>query len=193
AGRIEKGQAQRCGGDLHLEIGGGQPRRLALHNLEGRGGAASLPHVPWAGLHPFVVQLHAHDAGRADGEGDTEAVIRTLDAGSDALEPRRAGGDAHELVRAGRMIPEARVSSIRPRSGGHGGSRLVTAGRVVYRAATSRIAARAEPTRGCPMSDRPIPGSGSDHLSRRTFLRAAGATGAAALSPAILRRRGEAP
>ncbi|HEX6774577.1 MAG TPA: ABC transporter substrate-binding protein, partial [Methylomirabilota bacterium] len=42
------------------------------------------------------------------------------------------------------------------------------------------------------MSDRPIPGSGSDHLSRRTFLRAAGATGAAALSPAILRRRAEA-
>jgi ABC-type transport system substrate-binding protein len=44
------------------------------------------------------------------------------------------------------------------------------------------------------MSDQPIPGPGSDHLSlsRRTFLRAAGATGAVALSPAVLRKRAEA-
>ena len=42
------------------------------------------------------------------------------------------------------------------------------------------------------MSDQPIAGPGSHHLSRRTFLRAAGATGAAALSPAILRKRAEA-
>ena len=42
------------------------------------------------------------------------------------------------------------------------------------------------------MSDQPIPGPASDHLSRRTFLRAAGATGAVALSPAVLRKRAEA-
>jgi len=42
------------------------------------------------------------------------------------------------------------------------------------------------------MSDQPVPGPGTDHLSRRTFLRAAGVTGAAALSPAVLRRRAEA-
>src|SRR5499427_9115632 len=48
-----------------------------------------------------------------------------------------------------------------------------------------------ERTRGCPMSE-PITGPGSDHLSRRTFLRAAGVTGAAALGPAVLRSRAEA-
>ncbi len=37
-----------------------------------------------------------------------------------------------------------------------------------------------------------ITGPGSDHLSRRTFLRAAGVTGAAALGPAVLRSRAEA-
>jgi len=42
------------------------------------------------------------------------------------------------------------------------------------------------------MSDQPIPGPGSDHLSRRTFLRAAGVTGAAALSPAVIRKAAEA-
>ena len=40
------------------------------------------------------------------------------------------------------------------------------------------------------MSDQPMPGRG--RLSRRTFLRAAGVTGAAALSPAVLRHRAEA-
>src|SRR6266568_4112651 len=77
-----------------------------------------------------------------------------------------------------------------PRSTPHGGPRLVSAPGVVYVAATSRIDARAEPTRGCPMSDRPILGRG--RLSRRTFLRAAGVTGAAALGPAVLRRHAEA-
>src|SRR5215470_17950484 len=48
-----------------------------------------------------------------------------------------------------------------------------------------------ERTRGCPMSES-ITGPGSDHLSRRTFLRAAGVTGAAALGPAVLRSRAEA-
>src|SRR5882724_11677200 len=77
-----------------------------------------------------------------------------------------------------------------PRSIRHGGARLVSAPGVVYVAATSRIDARAEPTRGCPMSDQPKLGRG--RLSRRTFLRAAGVTGAAALGPAVLRRRAEA-
>src|SRR6266702_5323181 len=77
-----------------------------------------------------------------------------------------------------------------PRSTPHGGARLVSAPGVVYVAATSRIDARAEPTRGYPMSDRPILGRG--RLSRRTFLRAAGVTGAAALGPAVLRRHAEA-
>ena len=42
------------------------------------------------------------------------------------------------------------------------------------------------------MSDRSRPGSASKHVSRRTFLRAAGVTGAAALSPAVIRRAAEA-
>src|SRR5258705_612056 len=42
------------------------------------------------------------------------------------------------------------------------------------------------------MSEQPITGPGRDQVSRRTFLRAAGVTGAAALSPGVLRRRAEA-
>src|SRR5262252_5871185 len=85
------------------------------------------------------------------------------------------------------MIPEACAT----RRGLHGHSRLVSARRVVYGAATSRADARVESTRGCPMSES-ITGAGSDHLSRRTFLRAAGVTGAAALGPAVLRSRAAA-
>src|SRR5215471_14863538 len=85
------------------------------------------------------------------------------------------------------MIPEACAT----RRGLHGHSRLVSARRVVYGAATSRADARVESTRGGPMSES-ITGAGSDHLSRRTFLRAAGVTGAAALGPAVLRSRAEA-
>src|SRR5215468_2320598 len=85
------------------------------------------------------------------------------------------------------MIPEACAT----RRGLHGHSRLVSARRVVYGAATSRADARVESTRGCAMSES-ITGAGSDHLSRRTFLRAAGVTGAAALGPAVLRSRAEA-
>src|SRR5262249_36750972 len=78
-----------------------------------------------------------------------------------------------------------------PREGLHGEARLVSARRVVYGAATSRTDARAESTRGCPMPES-MTGPGRDHLSRRTFLRAAGVTGAAALGPAVLRSRAEA-
>jgi len=42
------------------------------------------------------------------------------------------------------------------------------------------------------MSDQPVSGNGPDTLSRRTFLRAAGVAGGAALGPAVLRRKAEA-
>ena len=42
------------------------------------------------------------------------------------------------------------------------------------------------------MSDQSVPGPGQTRLSRRTFLRAAGATGAAVLGPAVMRKRAEA-
>jgi peptide/nickel transport system substrate-binding protein len=42
------------------------------------------------------------------------------------------------------------------------------------------------------MSDQPVSGNRPDTLSRRTFLRAAGVAGGAALGPAVLRRKAEA-
>ena len=63
----------------------------------------------------------------------------------------------------------------------------------MYRAATSRTDARAEPTRGCAhvrSARTSVPAAST--LSRRTFLRAAGVTGAAALSPAVIRKAAEA-
>jgi peptide/nickel transport system substrate-binding protein len=42
------------------------------------------------------------------------------------------------------------------------------------------------------MSDQPVSGNRPDTLSRRTFLRAAGVAGGAALGPAVLRKRAEA-
>jgi peptide/nickel transport system substrate-binding protein len=42
------------------------------------------------------------------------------------------------------------------------------------------------------MSDQSVPGPGQTRVSRRTFLRAASATGAAVLGPAVLRKRAEA-
>src|SRR4030095_6964242 len=85
AARVEKSQAQRGRGGFHAEVAGGQPRRVALRDLEGRGWPATLAHVSRAGRHASVVELHAHDAGRADGEGDARAVIRIPQAGLDAL------------------------------------------------------------------------------------------------------------
>ena len=42
------------------------------------------------------------------------------------------------------------------------------------------------------MSDQPVSGDRPNTLSRRTFLRAAGVAGGAALGPAVLRRKAEA-
>jgi hypothetical protein len=46
AARIEKSQAQRGRGDFHPKVAGGQPRRVALRDLEGGGGPAPLATYP---------------------------------------------------------------------------------------------------------------------------------------------------
>src|SRR5262249_3514767 len=84
------------------------------------------------------------------------------------------------------IIPEACAARERP-------WRTAACRRPESRVSCRHLAHRCagERTRGCPMSES-ITGRGSDHLSRRTFLRAAGVTGAAALGPAVLRSRAEA-
>jgi peptide/nickel transport system substrate-binding protein len=62
----------------------------------------------------------------------------------------------------------------------------------VYGSVTPRTGARAEPTGGTTMADQPQSRPRRGTVSRRTFLRAAGVTGAVALGPAVLRGRGEA-
>src|SRR5262245_30806336 len=72
------------------------------------------------------------------------------------------------------------------------GLRLVSVRGVVYRLAHSRGVARTEFTRGYSMSDQPTTDHGHNHVSRRTFLRAAAVTGAVAVSPPVLRGSAEA-
>src|SRR5262245_61984428 len=124
--------------------------------------------------------------------GQTGRAVRPPPAATPTGDPRRSKrGELGAARMSGRCDPRHDTRSVRRARDAHGQPRLVSARRVVYRAATSRTDARAESTRGCPMSES-ITGPGRDHLSRRTFLRAAGVTGAAALGPAVLRSRAEA-
>src|SRR5262245_64326084 len=72
------------------------------------------------------------------------------------------------------------------------GLRLVSARGVVYRLATRAVLRGSSLLGGISMSDEPITDHGHDHVSRRTFLRAAAVTGAEAVSPAVLRGSAEA-
>src|SRR5262252_9815704 len=125
-------------------------------------------------------------------ELQTVRAIRAPSAATRTVDPLRSKrGELEAAVMSEGGDPRHHSRSVRPVRDVHGEARLVSARRVVYGAATSRTDARAESTRGCPMSES-MTGPGRDHLSRRTFLRAAGVTGAAALGPAVLRSRAEA-
>src|SRR5215467_7468226 len=94
--RVEEAEPRGLAGQLDGEIGSGQSERLALRELPRDGGPASLTDVGRSGGRGPALELHADDAGAADGEGGPRTVGRDAHGRSTALEAWGAGGGGHE-------------------------------------------------------------------------------------------------
>ena len=91
-GGIEKGEPDRRRRHLDAEIGGAEPRRLAVVNLDRRGGPVARDDEGRPGVRRAPEELDAHDARRAEGERDARPAVAEAHGRAVPLESCRRPG-----------------------------------------------------------------------------------------------------